>query len=50
MVADPILIPAEQTTREERLEEIKRQLEEGTYTIDLALLAEQIVDQKVLDE
>lgn len=39
-----------ETTREERLDDIQRQLDEGTYTIDLDLLAEQIIDEELLDE
>jgi anti-sigma28 factor (negative regulator of flagellin synthesis) len=40
-------IAADETQREQRLAEIKKQLDEGTYDIDLDLLAEKLVDEEL---
>jgi anti-sigma28 factor (negative regulator of flagellin synthesis) len=38
---------ADDVAREQRLEEITRQIEEGTYDLDLDLLAERLVDEEI---
>jgi flagellar biosynthesis anti-sigma factor FlgM len=40
-------LAADDAVREQRLTEIKKQLDEGTYTIDLDLLAEKLVDEEI---
>ncbi len=40
-------LSADDAAREGKLSEIKRQLDDGTYTVDLDVLAERLVDEEL---